>query len=80
MLLWYATMSLAIEAGGVIAARLSRISLGGTDGAAESHLMVTEKISAAFEAAAILASGGNASHVVDNYRRHVAANASRLQR
>jgi hypothetical protein len=79
MLLWFSTISLAIEASGVIATRLSKISLGDSDAAAESHLMVTEKISAAFEAAAILARGGNASHIVDNYRQHVAANAVRLR-
>ena len=78
-MLWFSTMSLIIEAGEVIATRLSKISLGGSDGAAESLLMVTEKISAAFETATILAGGGNASHVVDNYRKHVAANALRLR-
>ncbi len=77
---WCSTISLAIEAGGVIASRLSKISLGGSDGAAETQLMITEKISAAFETATILAGGGNASHVVDNYRKHVAANALRLRR
>ena len=80
MLLWFSTISLAIEAGGVIATRLSRISLGHSDAAAESRLMVTEKISAALEATAILARGGDASHVIDNYRKHVAANALRLRR
>lgn len=80
MLLWFSTISLAIEAGGVVATRLARISLGDSDAATESRLMVTEKISAAFETAAILARGGNASHIVDNYRMHVAANASRLRR
>jgi len=79
MLWWYSTFSLALEAGEVIATRLSRISLGDSDAAAESRLMVTEKISAALEATAILARGGNASHVVDNYRKHVAANALRLR-
>ena len=46
MFIWYPAMMLAIEAGGVFNQRLGRIWMGGTDGAFESRLMVTEKIAA----------------------------------
>ena len=78
MFIWYPAMMLAIEAGGVFNQRLGRIWMGGTDGAFESRLMVTEKIAAGFEAATILARGGNCSHIIDHYRKEVAANALRL--
>jgi hypothetical protein len=77
---WYPTVMLAFEAGNVIDVRLRKIALGGTAGADESRLMVKEKLDAAFETASILMSGGDPSHVIDNYRRHVAANAARLAR
>ena len=40
--------------------------------------MVTEKVDAMEEAKAILMSGGDTSHVIDNYQRIVAANVARL--
>jgi hypothetical protein len=49
------------------------------EGAAESLLMVKEKVEAMLEAGSVLASGGNSAHVIDMYRKHVAANALRLQ-
>ena len=75
---WYPTIMLAFEAGNVIDIRLRKIALGGTEGADESRLMVKEKLDAALEAASILMAGGNPSHVIDVYRKHVAANAVRL--
>ena len=78
MFIWYPAMMLAIEAGAVMNQRLGRIWMGGTDGAFESGLMVTEKIAAGLEAATILARGGNCSHIIDHYRKEVAANALRL--
>ena len=45
----------------------------------EAHLMVSEKVNAAFEAGAMLMSGGTFDLVVERYREHVAANSSRLQ-
>ena len=69
---------LAIEAGGVVTSRLSDCATGRLT-IEESQLMVTEKIGAALESGSILLSGGDASEVIDNYRRHVAANARRLK-
>ena len=43
---WYPAMMLAFEAGNVIDMRLWKIARGGDEGAAESHLMVKEKIDA----------------------------------
>jgi hypothetical protein len=72
-------MMLALEAGNVIGARLSRVALGGAGALSECQLMLTEKIEAAFEAGSILAGGGDSSQIIANYRRHVAANALRLR-
>jgi hypothetical protein len=76
---WYPALMLALEAGNVIDMRLWKISRGGMDGAAESLLMVKEKVEALFEAGSVLAGGGNSAEVIDMYRRHVAANALRLR-
>ncbi len=75
---WYPAMMLAIEAGSVIDMRLWKIARGGNEGAAESHLMVKEKIDALFEAGTVLIGGGSSAHIIEMYRRHVAANAARL--
>jgi hypothetical protein len=40
--------------------------------------MVEEKLNALFEAGSVVARGGNPDHVIDLYRKHVAANALRL--
>jgi hypothetical protein len=56
---WYPAMMLALEAGNVIDMRLWRIARGGDEGAAESHLMIKEKIEALFEAGAVLVGGGS---------------------
>jgi hypothetical protein len=76
---WYSAMMLAVEAGAVIDRRLWKIAQGGAAGLAESHLMVQEKVDALFEAGSVLSSGGSSAQVIDMYRRHVAANALRLQ-
>ena len=76
---WYSAMMLAFEAGTVIDQRLWKIAKGGAEGAAESHLMVQEKVDALFQAGSVLLAGGNSSQVIDMYRKHVAANALRLQ-
>jgi hypothetical protein len=47
---------------------------------AENLLMVTEKITAFTEAAAVLAAGGSAHKIVKGYRKKVRANAKRLRR
>jgi len=73
-----ATM-LAVEAQSVIGMRLAQIAVGrGT--AAETQLMVTEKMLALAEAATTMATGGSAHHVVRGYRKKVRANAKRLRR
>jgi hypothetical protein len=71
---WYPAMMLAFEAGQVIDMRLWKIARGGAESAAESRLMVREKIDAFFEAGS-LAGGGNSASVIDMYRHHVASNA-----
>lgn len=71
-------MMLAFEAGNVIDLRLWKIAGGGADAAAESHLMIKEKIDALFEAGTLLTTGANPAEVIAMYRKHVAANAARL--
>jgi 2-iminoacetate synthase ThiH len=71
---------LAIESCNVINLRLTRLMAGTGDSHDEAHLMLSEKISAMFEAGASLMAGGTASSVVDRYREHVAENAKRLSR
>jgi hypothetical protein len=75
---WYSAVMLAFEAGNVIDKRIWKIARGGTDGVAESCLMVSEKVHALFEAGSVLVRGGNSAQVIDMYRKHVAANALRL--
>jgi hypothetical protein len=79
MELTFNTTLLALESQSVIWTRMSQIALGrGTP--AESLLMVTEKVAAFSEAMVTLAAGGSAHKVVKGYRRHVRANARRLER
>ena len=75
---WYPAMMLAVEANNVIDIRLRRIADGRVNAATETQLMISEKIDAIVEAAAIMTRGGNPLAVIDNYRRYVAANAARL--
>ena len=76
---WYSALMLAVEAGTVIDRRLWKIAQGGAEGAAESHLMVQEKVDALFQAGSVLLAGGSSAEVIEMYRKHVAANALRLQ-
>ena len=76
---WYPAVMLAFESSNVIDLRLCKIAHGGSDAAAESHLMVKEKIDALIEAGTVLIEGGNSAAVIDMYRKHVAANAARLR-
>jgi hypothetical protein len=75
---FYSAMFLAFESGNVIGLRMVKMMSGGSGSHDEVQLMVTEKVSALFEASASLMAGGTASGVVDRYREHVAANAKRL--
>jgi hypothetical protein len=76
---WYPAMMLAFEANNVIDLRLWKIALGGANAAEESRLMVEEKVGALWEAGGLLVKGGSSADVIDMYRKHIAANAVRLQ-
>ena len=81
---WYklgmdATM-LAIESQQVIGLRLIALAAGGAAGQAEAQRMVTEKVTAAGEAALMVASGASTAKVIAGYRRKVRANARRLSK
>lgn len=69
---------LAVEAGEVIGLRLAKFARCEPDAPHEAQLMVTEKITAAFEAGLNLIAGATPCEIVDRYREHVAANARRL--
>ena len=77
---FFSTVSLAFESGNVIGLRMMKMMSGGSGSHDEAHLMVTEKLSAMFEASANLMSGATVGSVVERYREHVAANARRLSR
>jgi hypothetical protein len=77
MIIWYPFLTLMADAMQVIEMRLRLIALGkGTPD--EIYLMVSEKIEAFDKARAILIRGGDPAHVLDNYRKIVAANVARL--
>ena len=71
-------IQLAVEANHVIGLRLIQIATGQPDVFTELHLMISEKIDAATEAGASLASGRSVADVVERYREHVASNKRRL--
>jgi hypothetical protein len=77
---WYAAAMLAMEASKVIDIRLWKFATGGEDAGAEAQLMVSEKLAAATDALRILMTGGTPLHVIESYRKLVAANARRLAR
>ena len=70
---------LGLEAQSVMWTRMTQIALG-QGSPAENLRMVTEKVTAFGEAAAIISSGGTAHKVVKGYRRKVRANIKRLGR
>ena len=77
---------LGAEAASVMALRTARIAAGGTAGAAEAELMVTEKVRAAIELQTRLMSGALGTTplratqgTLKHYRRKVAANKRRLR-
>jgi hypothetical protein len=73
-------MKLAVEANGVVGLRMIKLMRGGRSARREAELMVSEKIHAAFEAAASLMAGASGDEIVHRYRQHVARNAKRLGR
>jgi len=76
---WYPALMLAVECNNVIDLRLRRIACGRVDASNETGLMVSEKVSAAFEAGLMLMNGGRPADVIDFYRKSVAANMARLR-
>ena len=74
----FAFAMLALEAQKVIELRLVKLAWGGPDACDEAHLMASEKISAAVEAAGTLMLGGSFEAVIARYREYVAANTERL--
>jgi len=75
---WYASAMLILESSSVVGLRLTKLTRGGSEAGDEANLMVTEKFTAAFEAVETLLTGGGLSIVIDRYRKHVTANATRL--
>src|ERR1700730_8236553 len=75
---WYSSAMLALESNHVIGLRLTKFALGGSGAGEEANLMVAEKIAATVEAFQTLLKGGNIFIVIDRYREHVTANATRL--
>jgi len=78
---------LGAEAGTVMALRTARIAAGGSAGAAEAELMITEKVRAAIELQTRLMTGalgvtplGATQGMLKHYRRKVSANNRRLSR
>jgi hypothetical protein len=76
-MLLFPYMTLMADAGRVIEMRLRAMALGRatTD---EMFLMVIEKIEAMDQAKKIIIRGGDASLVIENYQKIVAANVARL--
>jgi hypothetical protein len=77
---WCDIALLAVESQHVMALRLLRLSTGGARANSEAQRMVTEKATAAVEAAATMMTGGDLDTVVKDYRRRVRRNARRLRR
>jgi succinylarginine dihydrolase len=71
---------LAAEVQRVVSLRLAAIAGGGPAADLETRLMVTEKMNAALEAAAMLARGASTRSVISFYRSRVQANVRRLTR
>jgi hypothetical protein len=77
MIFWYPLLTIMADTVQVIEMRLRLIALGkGTSD--EMFLMVSEKIEAFDKARFILVRGGDPAHVLDTYRKIVAANVTRL--
>jgi hypothetical protein len=75
---WYAASMLAVESSEVVCMRLEKFAHCDDDVEQEAQLMVSEKIAAAFEAAANWLAGATPGAIIGRYREHVAANAKRL--
>jgi hypothetical protein len=73
-------LMLATEAQRVIGLRLAAIASGGPAAELETRMMVTEKMTAALDAAGMLARGASTRSVISFYRSRVQANVRRLIR
>ena len=71
------TTMLTMQSQSVIWARLSQMAMG-RGSPTKNLLIVTEKVNAFAEAAATIAAGGTAHHVVKGYHQKVRANVQRL--
>ena len=71
---------LILKSSRMVGLRMTKLTRGGSEAGDEANLMVAEKIAASFEAVETLLTGGNLSIVIDRYREHVTANATRLAR
>jgi hypothetical protein len=69
---------LALESNYVVALRTLKLLSSDIDSLHETHLMVREKVDAAFEATACLMAGASVYDLIHRYRQQVAANAKRL--
>jgi hypothetical protein len=75
---WFTVVMLALESSEVMGLRVAKLAHGGVDAENEAHLLVNEKIVAVLDAGMRLACGATSSHVIDGFRKQVAANALRL--
>jgi hypothetical protein len=75
---WITVVMLALESSEVVGLRVAKLAQGGVDAQTEAHLLVNEKIFAAFDAGLSIVSGASAGHVIDRFREQVAANVLRL--
>ena len=75
---WITVSLLALESSEVIGLRIAKLARGGVDAENEAHLLVNEKIAAAFDAGMRLMCGATSSHVIEGFREQVAANVVRL--
>ena len=75
---WITVVMLALESSEVIGLRVAKLAQGGADAQNEAHLLVNEKIVAAFDAGMRLMCGATTSQVIDGFREQVAANVLRL--
>ena len=78
--------SLGAESAAVAALRMSKMAAGGSAGAREAALMVSEKVQAGLELQALLLAAGpqtplgGTNKVLRHYQKKVAANRRRLSR
>lgn len=70
---------LAMESNEVVGLRMAKFCSGGGAAWEEANLMVSEKVSASFEASAAMISGASPLAIINRYRTLVGANIERLK-